>query len=231
MIKLKNLSFKFGFFGRILKTMQVSLMLCMKNPFLNLHNSFSQWPLDRVIDSLQCTISWKMSVTENLICLEFICHASCSTTFISSYLSSKIVTTNWNHINQQVTNVFRTPCFIWSFTTLVDTPEAVCAPAKSKNNKLSANQKHQRWCEWLAGLIDGDGCFQVSKKGYTSLEISIDSRDDAVLRQIQNMYAGSLKPRAGLYAVRYRLHNLEGMLKLCKDVNAIIRHPVRLVQF
>ena len=31
--------------------------------------------------------------------------------------------------------------------------------------------------EWLAGLIDGDGCFQLSKKGYASLEITMELRD------------------------------------------------------
>lgn len=31
--------------------------------------------------------------------------------------------------------------------------------------------------EWLAGLIDGDGCFLLSKKGYASLEITVETRD------------------------------------------------------
>ena len=29
----------------------------------------------------------------------------------------------------------------------------------------------QKLHEWLAGVIDGDGSFQLSKKGYASLEI------------------------------------------------------------
>jgi hypothetical protein len=33
----------------------------------------------------------------------------------------------------------------------------------------------------LAGIIDGDGCFQVSKKGYASLEIVTQLRDKRIL--------------------------------------------------
>lgn len=31
--------------------------------------------------------------------------------------------------------------------------------------------KDDKFNEWLAGIIDGDGCFLLSKKGYASLEI------------------------------------------------------------
>ena len=40
----------------------------------------------------------------------------------------------------------------------------------SKNEDLSFNQ-------WLAGLIDGDGYFILTKKGYNSCEITMDARD------------------------------------------------------
>lgn len=139
---------------------------------------------------------------------------------------------NKNDNNQQVTNVVESgSSSTSSFNVQVGTPEAVCVPTNSKNKKVSSTQKHQRWCEWLAGLIDGDGCFLVSKKGYPSLEITVESRDEAILRQIQNKYGGSLKPRAGMNAVRYRLHYFEGIVKLSKDVNGLIRHPVRMEQF
>lgn len=39
-----------------------------------------------------------------------------------------------------------------------------CSPKSTDGD--SANKKFN---EWLAGLIDGDGCFQLSKKGYASL--------------------------------------------------------------
>ena len=93
----------------------------------------------------------------------------------------------------------------------------------SKNSTL-------KWCEWLAGLIDGDGCFQLSKKGYASLEITMDIRDEHALQIIKNVYGGSIKLRSGCKALRYRLHHKSGLLKLINDVNGHIRNSNRLVQ-
>jgi hypothetical protein len=39
--------------------------------------------------------------------------------------------------------------------------------------------------EWLAGIIDGDDCFFISKKGYTSLKITIHLRDVRCLNIIK----------------------------------------------
>lgn len=84
--------------------------------------------------------------------------------------------------------------------------------------------------EWLAGLIDADGCFLLSKKGYASLEITMDLRDKKALYIIKQAYGGSVKLRSGARAKRYRLHHKEGLLKLIKDVNGHIRNPIRLLQ-
>ena len=46
---------------------------------------------------------------------------------------------------------------------------------------------------YLAGLIDGDGCFQLSKKGYASLEIVLETRDKRCLYQIKQKFGGSIK--------------------------------------
>lgn len=86
------------------------------------------------------------------------------------------------------------------------------------------------FCEWLAGLIDGDGCLLVSKKGYTSLEITMDLTDEKSLRFIQDKLGGSIKMRSGAEAWRYRLHNKEGMIQLINLINGHIRHSTRLVQ-
>jgi hypothetical protein len=85
-------------------------------------------------------------------------------------------------------------------------------------------------CQWLAGVIDGDGCFLVSKKGYTSLEITMGLEDLPCLRYIQNKFGGNLKIRAGMKAYRYRLHNKEGMIKLVNAVNGYILNSKRLPQ-
>ena len=86
------------------------------------------------------------------------------------------------------------------------------------------------FCEWLAGVIDGDGCLLVSKKGYTSLEITMGIEDLALLRYIQHMLGGSIKMRSGAKAYRYRLHNKQGMITLIQNINGHIRHSARLLQ-
>jgi hypothetical protein len=86
------------------------------------------------------------------------------------------------------------------------------------------------FCQWLAGLIDGDGCLLVSKKGYTSLEITVALEDLPLLRYIQNKLGGSIKMRSGVKAYRFRLHNRQGMILLISCINGYIQHSSRLVQ-
>ena len=90
--------------------------------------------------------------------------------------------------------------------------------------------KETRFNQWLAGLIDGDGSLQVSKAGYSSCEITVALADERMLRIIQNKLGGSIKPRSGVQAIRWRLHNRPGMVDLVNRVNGYIRHSSRLVQ-
>jgi hypothetical protein len=109
-----------------------------------------------------------------------------------------------------------------AFNSLVGTSEAIRLLAKN-NPSLSFN-------EWLAGLIDGDGCFLLSKKGYASLEITMDIRDERALQIIKNVYGGSIKLRSGANALRYRLHHKAGLLAIIQNVNGLIRNSNRMVQ-
>lgn len=84
--------------------------------------------------------------------------------------------------------------------------------------------------QWLAGLIDGHGCFQLSKKGYASLEIVMDIRDKHCLYIIKQKFGGSVKVKSGIKWLRYRLHHKEGLLKLIGAINGNIRNPDRLLQ-
>lgn len=102
--------------------------------------------------------------------------------------------------------------------------------ANLNNNSLLRAKGNIIWNEWLAGLIDGDGSFLLSKKGYASLEITMDIRDEHALQIIKNVYGGSIKLRSGANALRYRLHHKSGLLSLIKDVNGFIRNSHRLVQ-
>jgi phage terminase small subunit len=70
----------------------------------------------------------------------------------------------------------------------------------------------------------------LSSKGYASLEITMDIRDERALQAVKNIYGGSIKLRSNAKALRYRLHHKEGLLKLIMDVNGEIRNSYRLVQ-
>lgn len=125
--------------------------------------------------------------------------------------------------NSQVTN---------ALSTQVGTSEAIRLLNNQKRiHYLNNNSyKNLRYKQWLAGLIDGDGCFLLSKKGYASLEITMDIRDERALQAVKNLYGGSIKLRSGVSALRYRLHNKQGLLKLINDINGEIRNPIRLIQ-
>ena len=104
---------------------------------------------------------------------------------------------------------------------LVNKP--VNKPDNKKDKDLSFNQ-------WLAGLIDGDGYFILTKKGYSSCEITIDARDVKALNEIKQKYGGSIKPISNANAVRYKLRHKQGLISLINNVNGLIRNPARLLQ-
>ena len=95
------------------------------------------------------------------------------------------------------------------------------------NYPIDGNLKFK---QWLSGLIDGDGCFLLTKKGYASLEITMDIRDEHALQIVKNVYGGSIKLRSNANALRYRLHNKTGLMATINDVNGHIRNSYRLVQ-
>lgn len=103
-------------------------------------------------------------------------------------------------------------------------------PIWTGTKKPSRTDLQVRFNEWLAGLIDGDGCFNLSKKGYASLEITVELRDQACLFQIKDKFGGSVKVKQGQKWLRYRLHHKNGLLALINAVNGLIRNPNRLLQ-
>lgn len=128
-----------------------------------------------------------------------------------------------------------------AFNSWVGTSEAIRALNENKNKLENKHflkkyysshsfESKKNFNEWLAGLIDGDGSFLLSKQGYASLEITMDIRDEHALQIIKNVYGGSIKLRAGANALRYRLHHKLGLLALMNDVNGYIRNSHRLVQ-
>lgn len=145
-------------------------------------------------------------------------------TFILSYtLYTVNVKILINNVNSQV---------IKGFNTLVSTSETIRLFYKNKRlfHYTSNSNTNLKFKQWLAGLIDGNGCFTLTKKGYAGLEITADLRNECMLQKVKNVYGGSIKLRSNAKALRYRLHHKEGLLKVINDVNGHIRNPNRLVQ-
>ena len=173
------------------------------------------WPLNKNL--LQQTISEEFVIyLLGTICI------SCTLLYTAIVKNLKIKD------NSQVTN---------ALSTLVETSEAIRLLNKKSIHNLNSSNKHasypsrdERFKQWLAGLIDGDGCFSLSKKGYASLEITMDIRDERALQAVKNVYGGSIKLRSGVNALRYRLHNKKGLLNLIHDVNGHIINSIRLIQ-
>lgn len=90
---------------------------------------------------------------------------------------------------------------------------------------------NNQFFEYLAGIIDGDGSLLLSKQGFGSLEITMDSRDERCLQYIKHqLKQGKIKPRSGSKSVRLRIHNKQGMIDLINKINGLIRYPQRLAQ-
>lgn len=98
------------------------------------------------------------------------------------------------------------------------------------NINLPKKDNNERFYEWLAGYIDGDGCFLLSKKGYASLEIVTQLRDKKCLYLIKQKFGGSVKLYSGNNYLRYRLHHKEGLLNLIDKVNGLLQNPIRILQ-
>nr|NP_803527.1 orf318 [Monoblepharella sp. JEL15]AAO64972.1 orf318 [Monoblepharella sp. JEL15] len=86
------------------------------------------------------------------------------------------------------------------------------------------------FCEWLAGVIDGDGFLYVNKENYVGLEITMDRYDEPCLTTIKTKFGGSIKLRSGSNSYRYRTQSHIVMLNLTNAINGHIRNSVRIPQ-
>jgi len=82
----------------------------------------------------------------------------------------------------------------------------------------------------MAGLIDGDGEFQTTKKGFSSFKIIMGINDKKPLYEIKHKYGGYVKPISGSNALKYKLRNPKGLINLINDINGLIRNPIRMLQ-
>ena len=182
----------------------------------------STWPVKYYKTSRKQTISGKLLY--NLL----------GTLYVSCSLCVYKVKILLNMSNPQVTK---------AFNSLVGTSEAIrLLSIDTKSRDIAVVDEHQmdykntkkkkkkNWNEWLAGLIDGNGYFHLTKKGYASLEITMDIRYEHALQIVKNVYGGSIKLVSNANALRYCLRHKTGFLALIKDVNGHLRNSNRLVQ-
>ena len=99
-----------------------------------------------------------------------------------------------------------------------------------KNYSSTSFIDNKGFNQWLAGVIDGDGHFILTKKGSYRLYIVMDIRDKDALYQILHKFGGSIRPMSNANALRYNLSNRKGLTKLIEAVNGEIRNPTRLLQ-
>lgn len=97
-------------------------------------------------------------------------------------------------------------------------------------NKENHNPSSLAFNEWLAGVIDGDGYFNLSKKGIARFTVVMDIRDKQVLYEIKHKFGGSIYTIANANALRYQLSGKKGLITLINAVNGLIRNPTRLLQ-
>jgi Proton-conducting membrane transporter/LAGLIDADG endonuclease len=97
-----------------------------------------------------------------------------------------------------------------------------------KSNKISGASDH--FFEWLAGVIDGDGYFHLSKGGTARFNITMDIRDKQALYEIKHKLGGSIYTIANANALKYQLSHKKGLIILLNGVNGLIRNPTRMLQ-
>lgn len=132
---------------------------------------------------------------------------------------------------------------------LVGTSETVrmfsnCSCSKLKHD-IGNDDTDLKVRQWIAGVIDGDGNFHISKKGYVELSVVMETRDIACLYKLKQRYGGSVKATSHAKAIRFRLHHSlaaagyactrrskrgAGIQQVISDVNGLIQNPVRLAQ-
>ena len=116
---------------------------------------------------------------------------------------------------------------------LVGTSETVrmfssCLSSKKEQGNDDTDLKVR---QWVAGVIDGDGNFHISKKGYVELSVVMEPRNIACLYKLKQRYGGSVKATSHAKAVRFRLHHMAGIQKVIKDLNGLFQNPIRFAQF
>jgi hypothetical protein len=200
----------------------------------NLFNSsLINWLYNYILSNINLSVRWKIIIISKLVGIsEAICLILIFIKLKVINLMKKLFILNKNLylliniciyiiIFFLIINIY---CNILRIRNIhTNTEPTILVNKSDKNKDLSFNQ-------WLAGLIDGDGYFILTKKGYSSCEITMNARDVKALNEIKQKYGGTIKSISNANAVRYKLRHKKGLISLINDVNGLIRNPVRLLQ-
>lgn len=99
-----------------------------------------------------------------------------------------------------------------------------------EDNTLKPNIKPDPFFEWLAGVIDGNGHFTLTKKGSANFKLIVDIKDISLLYEIKHKFGGSIRSISNYKSVKYKLNHKKGILELVYSVNGLIRNPSKMVQ-
>jgi len=102
----------------------------------------------------------------------------------------------------------------------------------TKDDKVLSllNTINSSYFEWLAGIIDGDGHFYLSKNGTSRLIITMEKKDELVLEDIKSKFGGTVSINRKSNKLKYQLKNKKGLVKLLKSINGLIRNPYCMLQ-
>lgn len=97
-------------------------------------------------------------------------------------------------------------------------------------NKINYS-KDYKWNQWLAGLIDGDGCFETSNKSsIAQFSLTMHSSDERCLYRVKQKIGGSVKPVSGARAMRLRLSSKPHIKSLVERINPFVLNSIRRSQ-
>ena len=177
----------------------------------NLFNSsIIHWLYYYIVKYVTMSVRWKIITISKLVGI------SEAIRLILILVKFKLISLTISIFNYTYNNFYSLTCIYKNYRNI--------------HTNININHKDLSFNQWLAGLIDGDGYFILTKKGYSSCEITMDARDKKALYEIKQKYGGSIKPISNANALRYKLRHKKGLSSLINDINGLLRNPTRLLQ-
>ena len=160
-------------------TIQVSHIFLFK--FDKLYNLFVVIVLKRICACISTNL--RLVVYTLVLVTKFVFSYNPQITKARIYLIYKFIITSYNGLSMLV-GISEAICLLFFILSPIRNPRtkrnysSLFLPTNTNKVGIqNPNDTCNIFNQWLAGLIDGDGCFLLSKKGYASLEIVMEIRD------------------------------------------------------